>query len=189
MLYNASIVSEAKLDRSTVMQGAQKVTAGQTICTLQQPDGRVRKLTTPVGGCVLELNTRLEAHPELLLKDPQGTGYICVIFPDTELPDFHNFSSWKLKEKLKSESKYREGMCFSWIEGACKRGSDCKFTHIDLDSIATNTVEVSSAPDADDGSDKGGESKRMKVAAEAVEVAGMQIEGCEPKQEKQAVET
>lgn len=85
---------------------------------------------------MLELNNRLESQPELLKSDPHGTGYVAVVYPDTELPDFHNFESWKLKERLKSENKFKDGMCFAWITGSCKRGSECKFTHVDLSSLS-----------------------------------------------------
>jgi hypothetical protein len=107
---------------------------------------------------MLELNTRLESQPDLLAADPQGRGYIAVVYPDSELPDFHNFSSWKLKQKLKSEKKYKTGMCFDWIEGKCSRGSDCKYTHVDLDSL--NSISSSSGNSSSAGP---GDSKRPKL--------------------------
>ncbi|CAN0357059.1 unnamed protein product, partial [Ectocarpus fasciculatus] len=76
-----------------------RVGAGHVLCTVEMADGTSRQLTTPVGGQVLELNNRLESQPELLKSDPHGTGYVAVVYPDTELPDFHNFESWKLKER------------------------------------------------------------------------------------------
>lgn len=129
-------------------KGASKVGAGHVLCTVTLPDGGIRELTTPVGGQVLEMNSRLEAHPELLQSDPQGVGYIAVVFPDTELPDFHNFESWKLKERLQCEGKLKAGCCFSWVAGTCTRGSDCKFTHIDLSTASSSSCHDSSI-DAD----------------------------------------
>lgn len=149
--YNVSTVSISGKKK----KGANKVDAGHVLCIATLADGSTRELTTPVGGQVLEMNGRLASHPELLHMDPQGVGYIAVIFPDSELPDFHNFESWKLKERLKREGKLKSGCCFAWIDGTCTRGAECKFTHIDIDGINESSIipdidainEISIIPD------------------------------------------
>jgi hypothetical protein len=144
--------------------------AGSKICTLTFPEmdsadnsntniissednveeavdgGRSRNITcelkTPIGGQVLELNRRLETHPELLANENtfQSVGYVAIIYPDTELPDFHTASSFATPESIQQTyiAKVSAGrQCFAWTKtGLCARGNLCKFEH----NIANNAV-------------------------------------------------
>ena len=52
----------------------------------------------PVPGIVIEINTHLLSHPELIAKDPYGEGWIVAIKPDDvsgldELMDVHEYES------------------------------------------------------------------------------------------------
>lgn len=41
----------------------------------------VSDIYAPVAGTVIEINSELDEHPELLNEDPYGQGWICVIEP------------------------------------------------------------------------------------------------------------
>ncbi len=98
------------------------------MCEIESPGGEVSQLKTPVGGQVLELNRGiLNGTLDALGSDPYGTGYICVIFPDSELPTFHNMNTWNTAQSTDSG---KSNLCFSWQQFAsCRRGSSCKFVH------------------------------------------------------------
>lgn len=89
------------------------------------------------------------------------------MYPDTELPDFHNFESWKLKEKLKREGKFKHGCCNAWILGSCKRGDSCKFAHIDLtDNPVDPTGENDKLEVGEDDGKSESTSKKAKIVRE-----------------------
>lgn len=67
-------------------RGAKHVKAGAVIARVTLADGTVRDLVTPVGGQLLETNDNLLASPALLQTQPGGTGYVAVVYPDTDLP-------------------------------------------------------------------------------------------------------
>jgi hypothetical protein len=67
-------------------KGARKITAGHTMCTFHYDDGSNRKMITPVGGQVLELNNeQLQSTPLLIQSEPLGRGHIAVILPESDL--------------------------------------------------------------------------------------------------------
>jgi hypothetical protein len=100
-------------------------------------------LKTPVGGQVLELNRRLETHPELLASAStfQSVGYVAIIYPDTELPDFHTASSFATPDSIHRAyvAKVTAGrQCFAWAKtGVCTRGNLCKFEHNSVNNAAS----------------------------------------------------
>lgn len=118
---------------STADVGAEAVEGATTSTTSTRT--LTCELKTPVGGQVLELNRRLETHPELLANADtyQSLGYIAIIFPDTELPDFHTVSNFATSESINKTyiAKAAAGrQCFAWNQsGACSRGNLCKFEH------------------------------------------------------------
>ena len=60
--------------------GAQ-VSAGDSFGEIESTKS-VSDLYAPVSGTVVEVNTELEATPELVNRDPYGEGWICVVRPD-----------------------------------------------------------------------------------------------------------
>lgn len=116
-------------------KGAKKVTAGSSVLLLTFSDGSVREYITPVGGQLLETNLNLLSHPNLLLDQPCGTGYIAVIYPDTEIPSLTNGLRGKLSSDQPSIQDRKSKICFAFLKGMCSRGDDCKFKH-DADSVS-----------------------------------------------------
>ena len=57
----------------------------------------VSDLFLPIGGEVLEINTALEEHPELVNKDPYGEGWIIKIKPTdtTEMDELLDAEAYK----------------------------------------------------------------------------------------------
>ena len=102
-------------------KGARKVKAGSPICSLVVAgNSHPVALLSPVSGHLLEINKNLESDGSLLKSQPQGIGYIAVVFPEGEIPSLDNGGVVKPKD-------YK---CHAWSEtGACARGSDCKFSH------------------------------------------------------------
>ena len=106
-------------------KGAKKVRANAPILSLNFTDGTTREYLTPVGGQLLETNLNLLLHPNLLLEQPCGAGFVAVIYPDTEIPSLTN----GLAGKLQSDLDIKSNICFSFVKGLCRRGDGCKFSH------------------------------------------------------------
>ena len=106
-------------------RGAKYVKSGRAIARLMLADGSVRELVTPVGGQLLETNDRLLEHPELLWDQPGGTGYVAVVYPDTDLPGLGD------APKAAAEQHANPNVCFAFLRGKCARGDSCKFDHFE----------------------------------------------------------
>ena len=106
-------------------KGAKKIKAGSPILTVTFIDGTSKEYYTPIGGQLLETNTNLITQPNLLSDQPCGTGFIAVLYPDTELPSLTN----GLSKRIANEEEIRSNVCFAFIKGLCKRGDKCKFKH------------------------------------------------------------
>ena len=118
-----SVVFEPSLLRSTLeisgkrKKGAAKIKVGSRVCTVTVGSVEVA-LLSPVPGQLLELNTALASGGALLVSQPQGTGFIGVVKPDSEIPSLDNGGVVRPKE------------CWSFAQtGACSRGEACKFRH------------------------------------------------------------
>lgn len=77
-------------------------------------------LRTPIKGKLIEINEKLSQskHSSLVQTDPGGEGYIAIMLPSTEIPS--------------QEGKVRNiprNACFDFLNGVCKRGDKCKFSH------------------------------------------------------------
>ena len=57
------------------------VTAGDSFSEVESTKS-VSDIFAPVSGTVTEVNTQLEATPELVNRDPYGEGWLCVIEAD-----------------------------------------------------------------------------------------------------------
>ena len=110
-------------------KGAKKVKAGSSVLFLTFSDGSVAEYITPVGGQLLETNLNLLSQPNLLQDQPCGTGYIAVIYPDTEIPSLTNGMTVKSSSDQPSLQDKKSNICFAFVKGICTRGDNCKFKH------------------------------------------------------------
>lgn len=60
------------------------VTAGQPLGEVESTKS-VSDIYSPVDGTVIERNTELEKHPELVNSDPYGAGWLVVLQPEGSL--------------------------------------------------------------------------------------------------------
>jgi hypothetical protein len=104
-------------------KGAKYVAAGRVIARITRADGSVAELVTPVGGQLLETNDRLADCPALLWDQPAGTGYVAVVYPDTDVPGLGD------APKAAKEQHANPNVCFAFLRGKCARGDSCKFDH------------------------------------------------------------
>ena len=129
-------------------KGAVLIKAGQRIAVIHNIDGSDFTVSTPIGGFLLEINSKLvsESGVSLLLSDKIGSGYIAVVKPNTQFPssDFptHSHLVAHLAER-------QERVCFSWkSNGTCQYGDSCKFKHPSgasynsISSIVTSSSSV-----------------------------------------------
>ncbi len=122
-------------------KGAQTIKAGCTICSVVIDGGDVVQLKTLVGGKLLEMNEALLANPTLLNTHHNSTGFVAIVYPDTEIPtlDAGGCSNWSsLVERIqakRTKSKADRDVCFAFLKGNCTRGDTCKFGHIANDAV------------------------------------------------------
>lgn len=125
----ASVSFKVEADISTISgkkkKGAKKIKAGSPVVTLKFTDGTEKEYYTPIGGQLLETNLNLIIQPKLMFDQPCGTGFIAVIYPDTEIPSLTN----QLSDKVSADMDRKSNLCFAYIKGLCKRGDSCKFMH------------------------------------------------------------
>jgi hypothetical protein len=104
-------------------KGAKILKAGCSVISLSMSDGSEREFFAPIGGQLLETNGNLLSHPNLLFDQPCGTGFIAIIYPNTEFPSLTNLENYNKKSNTKNN------ICFDYAKGTCNRGSVCKFKH------------------------------------------------------------
>jgi glycine cleavage system H protein len=81
----AAVVTGA-VDRVELPKPGQWVRQGQKVFAFQRGGAKV-EMVSPVEGEVLEVNSEVAAHPELLRDDPYGRGWLMTVFsPDEESP-------------------------------------------------------------------------------------------------------
>ena len=107
-------------------KGARKVQVGTKIfqldLDLSDDHGNVASIVlhSPIPGQLLEINKRLQRDTALLCSQPQGAGYVAVVFPDCEIPSLENGGI----------ARVRSNVCYAYQNtGQCTRGSNCKFAH------------------------------------------------------------
>lgn len=68
---------------------------GEHICSIVQKEG-IFEIISPVSGWVLSVNPKLRDHPELMIKDPFGSGYLLRMRPT----DFERDQKFLISEEL-----------------------------------------------------------------------------------------
>jgi CCCH-type zinc finger len=79
-----------------------------------------------IGGKLIETNENLLSSPSLLWTQHQGTGYVAVLYPETELP---NLATVEIGLTTTEAASANSKICFAWAKGSCARGDKCKFEH------------------------------------------------------------
>ena len=159
----ASIVFKVKVDSDSISgkkkKGAKMLKAGSSILQINFSDGSTGEYFSPIGGQLLEINNILLSSPNLLFDQPCGTGFIAVIYPDTEIPNLNNNLSGKFSIEQPSIEEIKSNICFAFKKGLCSRGDKCKFKHNEI---------IISELDLELGSDES-ESKRRKLVEDSSE--------------------
>jgi hypothetical protein len=126
-------------------RGAALVKSGQQIAVIHNNDGSDLTVSTPIGGFLLEINSKIvsEKGVSLLVSDTIGAGYIAVIKPNTQFPT----SDYPTFESLASHlTERQERVCFSWkSSGTCQYAGGCKFKHpAAMKSASADTIAADS---------------------------------------------
>jgi hypothetical protein len=149
-------------------RGAVLLKAGHRIASLCLQDDSEVIVSTPIGGHLLEINTKLIASSsssssssaaaaasdsglDLLRSDPSGAGYFAVVKPNTQFPtsDFPDYASLAAHVTQKQER-----ICFSWkSSGTCQYGNNCKFNHPISLSNSDMNMNISSNSSGSSGGD------------------------------------
>jgi glycine cleavage system H lipoate-binding protein len=110
---------------------AKLLKAGDIVCTVTTTDNVKHEYKTPVGGQLLEFNESLLASHELLFTDHQNLGYIAIIYPNTLIPGLDGYIDYNslMEQMNKNKRIATENVCYSFLQGNCNRGSNCKFKH------------------------------------------------------------
>jgi glycine cleavage system H lipoate-binding protein len=127
----ASLSTEGVSGR--LKKGAQNLKAGTRLCTVTIEDGTEVQLSIPVGGKLLELNDKIIANPTLLETSHDNTGYVAVIYPDTEIPSL-DVDYATLMQACTAKALVK-GVCFDFQQGSCARGDSCRFKHKAVDTV------------------------------------------------------
>jgi hypothetical protein len=111
-------------------RGAHELRAGDVVAELCCGDGNTIQLKCPIGGAVLELNQALCRPGGLarLWDKPAGEGYVCVLYPNSEVPSLE-YPDWDSLIAKIERSRAQRNICFAWQKGECSRGGNCKFLH------------------------------------------------------------
>ncbi len=113
-------------------KGAQNIKAGHIMCEVTLKDGLVCHLKTPVGGKLLEINEALLLNPSLLETHHSSSGFIAIIYPNTEIPSLVNggcVDYHSLLARINSKHAGKSNACFAFSKGNCTRGDSCRFEH------------------------------------------------------------
>ena len=108
------------------------------------------KFRTPVGGKVLEINDVISRDFSLLqsLTDFDQSGYVCVIYPNTEIPRADGPRNWEMLVDQVQHNLIMKNLCFAFVKGNCTKGDSCKFVHEALESpqLDTNKTTGTESP-------------------------------------------
>lgn len=104
-----------QVDKVTLPIEGIKLEAGQS-CVKLVNGKRVAAIVAPLSGDVLEVNSKLKEHPELVFEDPYGEGWLFTV------------RSWRLIDQLKSLLSGE--LAITWMRGAVER------LHISMPNIA-----------------------------------------------------
>lgn len=128
--FHSSISTEEISGRQK--KGAITIANGSVICSVFDENGSSVQLRTPVGGKLLEINDSLVQSPELLESHYNSSGFIAIIYPNTEIPSPDGCPDYEsLKQKvIEKIAASRDNKCHAFAAGNCSRGDACKFKHI-----------------------------------------------------------
>ena len=134
-------------------KGAKYVKKGSILARITMADGSLCDMVTPVGGQLLEINENLLKKPSLLFEQPCGTGYIAVIYPDTDLPHLGDAPTVSAAETAKKRHP-NPNICYAFLKGKCSR-VQCRFAHDDMNTNSyvegnNSSSSSSSSPGAND---------------------------------------
>ena len=122
-------------------KGALNLKAGSIICSIQTNDDKLIELRTPIGGKLLELNEKLIENPNILHDGYDSTGYLAVIYPDTEIPSLTGYIDCQSLLASCNANNLVKGICFEYQQtGLCIRGDKCRFKHKSIDTTTTDVV-------------------------------------------------
>lgn len=116
-------------------KGAPKVKADSTICRVHKTNEEIVELKTPVGGQLIEINEGLSGNANLFENTSifNGERYVAIIYPTTKIPGPQDTDIEKWKRRQFELSRKNE-ICFDFQNGTCRRGSTCRFIHVDKGS-------------------------------------------------------
>lgn len=119
-------------------KGAKLIKAGAVLAKVKDSCGVEFVLKTPVGGHILEMNNSLGNDVSPFHLNRYKEGYLAIIMPDTAVPSLSYPNYAVLHEHL---VKKKQQICFSWMKGECKYGSECRFIH-SLGSNREDSTEI-----------------------------------------------
>lgn len=65
-------------------KGAQIVQAGSVLCKIYCSDGEEHKILSAIPGKLMEINSKLEETPNIMVTKPDGLGFIAIILPQKQ---------------------------------------------------------------------------------------------------------
>lgn len=65
-------------------RGAQIVQAGSTLCKVYCSDGEEYKILSAIPGKLVEMNSKLENTPNIMLNKPDDLGFIAIVLPQKQ---------------------------------------------------------------------------------------------------------
>jgi glycine cleavage system H protein len=98
------------VDRIELPKPGHWVRQGQRVISLFRGEDKI-EVVSPVEGEVVEVNSEITAHPELLREDPYGKGWLMTVFaPDEEGPTRNLLAANLLRSWMKDAADALYGM-------------------------------------------------------------------------------
>lgn len=81
-------------------RGAQIVQAGSTLCKVYCSDGEEYKILSAIPGKLVEMNSKLEKTPNIMLDKPDDLGFIAIVLPQKQRFE-------KIRSSLLTKEQYK----------------------------------------------------------------------------------
>ena len=65
-------------------RGALGLRPDTAVCTITTADGVAHRINAQVNADLVEINERLAQHPDLLVREPEGAGFLCICLTRAE---------------------------------------------------------------------------------------------------------